>query len=1041
MGERFRAHRWNAGPSGPPAGWCPELGWAASYVLESALPSLLMFGPQLLIVPNDALLPLLADDADVMGTPLARLWALPWTSLDDMVARMTRGESLSVRWHAPAAPGDEAADTLIDLSCSPVRMAAGPIVGFIGTVLDLSEQVRARHALEETERNLRALASQAEVGILTVDTAGCVLWANAGLARSAGASWGDLVGHPLRDIIHPTDWPQYARRFAHLLQTGSGFASELRTGGEAFPRWHRLVVHARRTPGLGIVGASVAVIDITERRWAESTLRLDEERQAYLLNLSDALRPLDAPERIRASAMHALAGHLGLDADGVVFDDARRGDAARHADVDAGDAGDATSPAPSGRRLAIPLTMHDHVVAVVRLEADVPRQWSEAERSLALETAERTWLALERAGADAALRERTEWLAGQRDAFQAALNGASLEESLGILVRTVLEHQDDGVRCAFYMADPAGSALRHLVGMPERYALCVDGLRIGPDSFACGLAVHLGEAVITPDVTLEPRWQPWMWMAHEHDFQGVWSFPVKTFGGRVGATFAMYFRQPRTPVLRDHELAAVMTRSAGIIIARAQEAEERARAEHALRESEERLRRFGEASQDVLWIRDADTLQWSYLTQAFEQVYGLPRAHALAGADTYAAWLDLVLPIDRQRVAANIERVRRGEQVTFEYRVRRPIDGAIRWLRNTDFPILDASGRVALVGGISHDATDLHDAERRFRLLVEGMPQLVWRAVTAGVWAWASPQWTDYTGQDEAASHGWGWLDALHPDDRELARTAWQEAPARGGFDVEYRVFCRADRSHRWFQTRATPVRDDAGDIVEWLGTSTDIHELRNLQEHQRVLLAELQHRTRNLIGVVRSIGDRTLRSTGSLAEFQERFSDRLDALARVQGLLSRLGDHDRVTFDELVGAEFAAIEGSGSVVFDGPGGVRLRSSTVQTLAMALHELATNAIKYGALGQPSGRLDIGWRLDMKGGGAPPWLHIDWRESGVRMPDPDALPQGTGQGRELIERALPYQLGAETTYVLGPDGVHCTISIPVSQSTRGEMDHE
>ncbi len=118
----------------------------------------------------------------------------------------------------------------------------------------------------------------------------------------------------------------------------------------------------------------------------------------------------------------------------------------------------------------------------------------------------------------------------------------------------------------------------------------------------------------------------------------------------------------------------------------------------------------------------------------------------------------------------------------------------------------------------------------------------------------------------------------------------------------------------------------------------------------------------------------------------------------------------------------------------DGPSGIRLRSSTVQTLAMALHELATNAMKYGALGQPSGRLAIAWSFDPNGEGDKPWLHIDWRESGVAMPLPGA--RHTGGGRDLIERALPYQLGARTTYAFPPDGVHCTISIPVSETLRG-----
>ncbi len=99
---------------------------------------------------------------------------------------------------------------------------------------------------------------------------------------------------------------------------------------------------------------------------------------------------------------------------------------------------------------------------------------------------------------------------------------------------------------------------------------------------------------------------------------------------------------------------------------------------------------------------------------------------------------------------------------------------------------------------------------------------------------------------------------------------------------------------------------------------------------------------------------------------------------------------------------------------------------------MAIHELATNAIKYGALGQPEGWLKIEWSLDPSGPDGSPWLHIDWRESGVAMPPNGRKSTGGGQGRELLERALPYQLKARTSFELGSDGIHCTISIPASK---------
>lgn len=500
-------------------------------------------------------------------------------------------------------------------------------------------------------------------------------------------------------------------------------------------------------------------------------------------------------------------------------------------------------------------------------------------------------------------------------------------------------------------------------------------------------------------------------------------------GSRNGQRYAMRLRPYRT----------VEDRIDGTVVTFV-DISERARVETALRESEERLRQFGEASQDILWIRDAETLQWEYLTPAFEAIYGLDREAALSG-DNMVGWLELIIPEDRQQTAANLQRVREGESVTFEYRIRRPADGAIRWLRNTDFPIKDEAGHVAHIGGIGHDITEIKETERalaaaeqRQRALLEGIPQLVWRAVDGGNWTWASPQWTAYTGQSEQDSHGFGWLEPVHADDRKMARISWSAALKTGGFEVEYRLRHAETNTYRWFHTRATPVRNSAGTIVEWLGTSTDVDDLRELHKRQEVLVAELQHRTRNLMGVVRSIAENTARTSKDLADFNSRFNDRLEALARVQGLLSRLKEHDRVTFDDLIQGELGAMDGAADrVMLDGPSGIRLRSSTVQTLAMALHELATNAIKYGALSQTAGKLSVRWSHRNHGKEEHPWLDIVWRESGVTMPPAQHSPAGSGQGRELIERALPYQLKAKTSYSLEPDGVLCTISIPVSNN--------
>lgn len=470
----------------------------------------------------------------------------------------------------------------------------------------------------------------------------------------------------------------------------------------------------------------------------------------------------------------------------------------------------------------------------------------------------------------------------------------------------------------------------------------------------------------------------------------------------------------------------------------------------SLRTSEERLRSFGEASQDILWIRDAVTLRWTYLTPAFERIFGIARADILRG-DDFVNWLDTILPEDREDAHANMLRVLAGETVSFDYRVRRPGDGRVRWLRNTDFPIRDDAGRITHVAGIGHDATDLREVQEQLRVLMRGIPQLLWRALDDGQWTWCSPQWSAFTGQSLSQCRGLGWLDAIHPDDREAALAAWRIAGPARAYQAELRIRNAATDAHRWFRVRATPAEHPTGEIVEWLGTCTDVDDLRELQDRQRVLVGELQHRTRNLMAVIRAVADRTMRTSPGIEDFREDFGARLDALARVQSLLSRLDDHDRVTFDELIRAELAAHGGldelAGRVDLEGPDGVRLRSGMVQTLAMALHELATNAVKYGALrhdpAAAGAHLRVAWRLgpppDRPDAAAAPWLHIRWEETGIAVDSQARDRRRTGQGRALIERALPYQLGARTAYALLGDRLECDIIVPISAAMRDGQD--
>jgi PAS domain S-box-containing protein len=457
----------------------------------------------------------------------------------------------------------------------------------------------------------------------------------------------------------------------------------------------------------------------------------------------------------------------------------------------------------------------------------------------------------------------------------------------------------------------------------------------------------------------------------------------------------------------------------------------------ALRTTEAALRAVADLVPDLLWRTDAEG-QADWFNRRWLSFTGRAAPDALG-----MGWLGAIYRDDREATRTRWDAaVASGTPFQSEHRIC-DVHGTERWFLVRAEPLRGANGRILhwFVAG-----TDIHDqrvaldalqrSELRFRTLIEGMPQLVWRARGQGEWTWSSPQWGDYTGQDAAQALGMGWLDAFHPDDRESAMEAWGRAQEDGALEIAARVLHAPENRYRHFRTRARPVRDAGGQVMEWLGTSTDVDDILELQEAQSVLVGELQHRTRNLMAVVQAVTTRTLRGASSLAQFEGCIDDRFSALARVQGLLSRRDTSTRVPFDVLLRAELAAhaalsdgIE-DGKVRLDGPAGVPLRSTHVQTFALALHELATNAVKYGALSDRGGQLKVSWEVRQDAArGAQLW--VDWRETGVSdMPSQGAPARGQGYGRELIERALPYQLGARTSYAFEPDGVHCTIEVPV-----------
>ena len=450
----------------------------------------------------------------------------------------------------------------------------------------------------------------------------------------------------------------------------------------------------------------------------------------------------------------------------------------------------------------------------------------------------------------------------------------------------------------------------------------------------------------------------------------------------------------------------------------------RLRMEWALSRSEQQFRALVHASSQVLYRMNPD---WTEMRELFGGGFLSNTNEPTQG------WLAHYIPLeDRERVKAVLDRaIKTRSNFDLEHRVLRE-DGTVGWTHSRAIPILDASGQVAEWFGSADDVTRHHraqdalqESEDRLRVLVEGVPQLVWRADSGGHWTWSSPQWHRYTGLSEFESRDNGWLLAVHPDDREQVMTAWYEGAIKHAFEVECRIRNVERPEYRWFGGRATPILDGQGRVTEWLGTFTDVNDLRTLQGRQEVLLAELQHRVRNIMAVIRTVAARSVQNSTSVEEYAARLNGRLEALARTQVILTRQAgmgvDLETIVRDELL----AEASYMGQVDIQGPP-VRLSAKATEVLTLAVHELVTNAIKYGALSQVTGRVHVSWTLENTLGESR--LTLKWVESGLQIRSD--LPRRKGFGTELVERRVPYELNGIGRLEILPEGVQATISFPL-----------
>lgn len=430
--------------------------------------------------------------------------------------------------------------------------------------------------------------------------------------------------------------------------------------------------------------------------------------------------------------------------------------------------------------------------------------------------------------------------------------------------------------------------------------------------------------------------------------------------------------------------------------------------------------------------------QWDPVTDLIDlspraaQIVGMPPGQRLTWAEQL---LDLH-PDDRERADAELSQALANRTVyQLECRFTRRSDGEERWIMVRARAQYDDGGKPTGMQGVLSDITQqkaeaeaaradrarLAESEQRFRAMADNAPSPVWVTDQSGAMEFANKAFCTLADMPLDAMQGNGWVAILHPDDR--AHVAAARAAARANFapntwEARFRV---KGGEWRWMRTASQSRFDEAGTFQGYVGMAMDVTETRRAEEHQRLLINELNHRVKNTLATIQSLARQTLREGVPVREARERLTERLLALSAAHNVLTR---------ENWEGADLAEIASEAMRTYEEPTGrrvlicgphARLAPSVALALSMALHELATNAVKYGALSATGGQVHLEWTLKDR------IIDLSWRESGG---PPVTLPITRGFGSRLFS-GLSSELGAPAEIDYAPDGLICRLRAPTA----------
>jgi PAS domain S-box-containing protein len=458
-------------------------------------------------------------------------------------------------------------------------------------------------------------------------------------------------------------------------------------------------------------------------------------------------------------------------------------------------------------------------------------------------------------------------------------------------------------------------------------------------------------------------------------------------------------------------------------------------AEAALRDSESRLAATYEAA--TIGIAEADeTGRLLRVNDAFCKIVGRPREQVLE-----ETFLDYTQEADRNEERAQYARQVRGEINNYSIRKRavKP-DGTTIYLDVFSSSVRDAKGSFRYGVRVLQDVTEtkrmedqIRQSEQQMRDLLEALPAAVYTTDVNGRITFYNKAAVDMAGRTPEVGDEWCVTWRLYrPDGIPLPHSECPMAIAlkenRTIRDVEA-IAERPDGTRIPFMPYPTPLRDAEGRVIGAINMLVDISERKKAESQQKILIDELNHRVKNTLATVQSLAGQTARHADSLDDFGRRFQERLVAMARAHDLLTKRQWREaplETLTREVLGPLIDPVANRVQII--GPP-IDLKPRAALSLTMALNELGTNAIKYGALSRSEGQLSIEWRLSNEGGETK--IDLEWREKGG---PPVVPPSRRGFGSRLMERCIEGDLDGKIELAFEPSGVRCRMSLPVERTT-------